>query len=52
MRQPSDSFEIGCQPGQLTGLKASRYGTNMTLAMRTTQWLDSPAVAFIVAARW
>jgi hypothetical protein len=43
---------IGCSPGQLTGLRTARFATNMSLAMRCTQWLQRPAAEFVYAASW
>ncbi len=43
--------ELGCQPSQLTGLKAARFATSMVLAMRITQWVGRPAADFVRAAR-
>jgi hypothetical protein len=43
---------LGCTTSQLTGLRTARFATNMTLAMRITQWVDQPAAAFIRAAKW
>jgi len=44
--------DLGCQPGQLTGLKTARFATGMGLAMRITQWVGRPAADFIYRARW
>jgi trans-aconitate methyltransferase len=44
--------DLGCQPGQLTGLKTARYATGMGLAMRITQWVGRPAADFMYLARW
>jgi hypothetical protein len=43
---------LRCTSNQLTGLRTARYATNMTLAMRITQWVDQPAAAFVRAAKW
>lgn len=43
---------LECTPSQLTGLRTARFATNMSLAMRITQWLDRPAADFIYAAGW
>jgi hypothetical protein len=44
--------EVGSQPGPLSGLARSRYGIEMTLAMRICAWLDRPASSFTIAAEW
>jgi hypothetical protein len=44
------SREIGCAPGQLTGLARLRYGTSMTLAMRCAGWLGRSAASLTFAA--
>jgi len=44
--------DLGCQPGQLTGLKTARFATGMGLAMRITQWAGRPAADFVYPARW
>jgi hypothetical protein len=44
--------ELRCNPGQLTSLKTARYATGMSLAMRITQWVGSPAADFMCLARW
>ena len=44
--------DLGCQVGQLTGLKTARFATGMGLAMRVTQWVGRPATDFTYLARW
>jgi hypothetical protein len=44
--------DLGCQAGQLTGLKTARFATGMELAMRVTQWVGRPAADFMYPARW
>lgn len=44
--------EIGCAPGQLSGLKRIRYGITIVLAMKIVAWLDRPSVDFISPAMW
>jgi hypothetical protein len=44
--------DLGCQPGQLTGLKRARFATGMSLAMRIVQWVGRPAADFMYLARW
>lgn len=46
------AHELGCQSGQLTGLKSARFATGMNLAMRITQWVGQPAADFVYLARW
>jgi hypothetical protein len=43
---------LRCTPNQLTGLRRARYGINMRLATRNTQWLGRPAADFVYAAEW
>jgi hypothetical protein len=43
---------LRCTPGQLTGLRAARFATGMTLAMRITQALRRPAADFVYPADW
>ncbi len=38
--------QLGCTPGRLTNLRTARL-TDMSLAMRVTQWLRRPAADFI-----
>ena len=44
--------DLGCQAGQLTGLKTARFATGMGLAMRVTQWVGRPATDFTYLAGW
>lgn len=44
--------EIGCSPGQLSGLKRIRYGINIVLAMRIVDWLGRSSGDFIYPAAW
>jgi hypothetical protein len=43
---------LGCNPGQLTGLRRARFATGIDLAMRIVQWLGRPAADFVYQARW
>jgi hypothetical protein len=49
---PELAIVLRCSPNQLTGLRTAKFATNMTLAMRITQWLDQPGADFIYAAKW
>jgi len=42
---------MGCSLSQVN-LRAIRYGTGMSLAMRLAQWLGRPAASFVIAATW
>jgi hypothetical protein len=42
---------LGCTPSRLTNLRTARFA-DMDLAMRVTQWLGSPAAAFVHPAEW
>lgn len=44
--------EIGCEPGQLTGLRNAKFATGINLAMRAVQWMGRPAADFVYAAEW
>lgn len=44
--------ELGCTPGQLTGLRTAKFAIGMRLAMRITHWLQRPAADFVYCARW
>jgi hypothetical protein len=43
---------LGCQPGQLTGLRTATYATNINLAMRIVQWSARPSTDFMYFADW
>ncbi|GAB3916680.1 hypothetical protein GCM10011575_25270 [Microlunatus endophyticus] len=43
---------LGCTSSQLTGLKAAKFATGMTLAMRITQATRRPAAEFVDVACW
>lgn len=43
--------ELNCTPSRLTNLRTARLA-DMDLTMRTTQWLERPAAAFVHPARW
>ncbi|WP_220093508.1 hypothetical protein [Flexivirga caeni] len=49
---PGLARHIGCQPGQLSGLRTARYATNIDLAMRVVQWLGVASTAFIYCGTW
>ena len=42
---------LGCTPSRLTNLRTARFA-DMDLTMRITQWLGTPAAAFIHPAQW
>jgi hypothetical protein len=44
--------DLGCAPGQLTGLRKVRYGVGMTLAMRSARWLGRHAASLTFGANW
>lgn len=48
----TDAEHLHCTPSQLTGLRAAKFATGMSLAMRTTQALHRPTADFVYAADW
>lgn len=42
---------IGCTPSRLTNLRTARLA-DLALAMRVTQWLETPAADYVHAAEW
>jgi hypothetical protein len=43
---------LHCRSNQVSGLRSVRFAISMRLAMRITQWLESPAADFVYAAHW
>lgn len=43
--------EIGCTPSRLTNLRTARQA-DLALTMRLTQWLGTPAAAFVKPVDW
>ncbi len=43
---------LGCTTSQLTGIRTTKFATNMDLAMGITQWLERAASDFVYASKW
>jgi hypothetical protein len=46
------AVRLGYTPSQIQGIRTLRFAVRMSLALKITQWLETPAANFVYAATW